>query len=369
MALFVLKNDSNLTSAVFRFKIVYIKGEHFEKKLFMKIIDQDNRVQVESLLNECKGNLFEYLVAQNLSKHFKTEGDFLLSMSSDFKKRLQFYEHIVKTQDNELFYSLIKMAHTCAEALCNGNIFDSRYKWNFKCIGKLAGQKDLAVDWGETDILAQAQDEQKSQKWLSLKLSKDHSFTNTKSAGVKSFLEKYFSAIQEQNQLSAVVDQSFQRMGHNLYELIGKTFTDRFDEQWIGHYTELPGELSPEMRKIVHENYFRVAQSLHHIMVKLYQENPKAFYLSLKTICGFSHQQIVQIHAIHKEDQIIAVDIYNADDLFIGQQSKIHIGSLKDGGSSFDVEVDKVCLQVRIKPMNKFTTASYKVNCSLKIKS
>ena len=335
----------------------------------MKIIDQDNRVQVESLLNECKGNLFEYLVAQNLSKHFKTEGDFLLSMSSDFKKRLQFYEHIVKTQDGELFFSLIKMAHTCAEALCNSSIFDSQYKWNFKCIGKLAGQKELAIDWGETDILAQAQNEINLQKWLSLKLSKDHSFTNTKSAGVKSFLEKYFSAQPEQIHLSSVVDQSFSRMGHSLYELVGKNFSDKFDEDWTNTYSELPGELSPEMRKIVHENYARVAQTLHFIMKKLFSENPESFYHSLKTICGFSHDHIVQVHAIHKDDRIIDVEVYRSEDLFLGSSHNINICPLKEGGSSFDVEVDKVCLQVRIKPMNKFTTASYKVNCSLKIKS
>lgn len=368
MALLVFKNDSNLTTAVFRFKIVYIKGEHFEKKLFMKIIDQENRVQIESLLNECKGNLFEYLVAQNLSKHFKTEGDFLLSMSSDFKKRLQFYEHIVKNHDERLFFSLIKMSQKCAETLWTRSIFDSQLKWNFKCIGKLAGQKDLAVDWGETDILAQADNSQKTQIWLSLKLSKDHSFTNTKSAGVKSFVEKYFNAPEEQNQLSLVVDRSFQRMGHNLYDLIGKKFTDKFDDHWIQHYSELPGELPEEMRKIVHENYFRVAQSLHEILSSLHQKSPDSFYQSLKTICGFSHPHIVQIHGIHKDDQIVDIEVYKSEDLFLGHSENVKIGTLREGGSSFDVEVDKVCLQVRIKPMNKFTTASYKVNCSLKIK-
>ena len=334
----------------------------------MKIIDKENRIQVESLINECKGNLFEYLVAQNLSKHFKTEDEFLLSMSQDFKKRLQFYEHIIKTHDNKLFFSLINMATDCAVELSNSNLFTPQHKWSFKCIGKLAGQKNLAIDWGETDILAQADDSQKSQKRLSLKLSKDHSFTNTKSAGVKSFLDKYFDAKDEQRQLSTIVDHSFQRMGHTLYEIIGKKFSDKFDEQWTQEYSELPGELSTEMRKIVHDNYYRVAETLHGIMAKLLNNNSELFYQSLKTICGFSQEHIVQIHAVHKDGHIIGVEIYRTEDLFVKSGKNIHIGELKDGGSSFDVVVDKICLQVRIKPMNKFTTASYKVNCSLKIK-
>lgn len=335
----------------------------------MKIIDQDNQVQKEALINECKGNLFEFLVAQALSKKFGNEANFLLDLPPIMKERLKTYEVLIRQYDPDLLARLSPLAHEVAISILARDYFSVDQSWTFKVIGKMVATNVTEL-WNETDIVAINSSGKKI--YLSLKLTKDNSFTNTKSAGVKSFLEKYFSpyfieASTAQRQLSDEVDESFHMMGHKLYELIDRDFSGHFDQAWSENYSELPGELPEAMREIVFYNYSRVAKLLHQLMSELLKKDRHLFKQALSGLCGFGSDDIIQIHCFHQNDLLKKVVIKSYEDMFSDDES-FEIGDYKAGASSFDILFKRFTLQIRIKPMNKFTTAAYKVNCSIKMK-
>lgn len=340
----------------------------------MKKIDPNNQLQIESLINECKGNLFEFLVAQSLSRRFKKEDLFLISLPRDFRSRLQFYEETIREFDSDLLKNLPVLASSVAEKLEEHDLFKNKNQFSFSVIGKMVATNDNSL-WNETDIVAieETPDGIQKKHFISLKLTKDHSYTNTKSAGIKSFIEKYFSLFESrslkfQKQLNLEVDESFHMMGHKLYSMIDQEFNGSFDSRWSQFYPELPGELSAEMKEVVHLNYFRVAQKVREFLGELYLENPSYFYQSLHALCGFGNTEIIQVQCFHQNAQLKEILIKSHHDLLSSDPKEIHIKDLNPGASSFDIVFKKFVLQIRVKPMNKFTTAAYKINCSIKMK-
>jgi hypothetical protein len=340
----------------------------------MKKIDHSNQLQIESLLNECKGNLFEFLVAQILSRRFKKEDLFLLTLPRDFRGRLQFYEETIRQFDSELLKNLPLLAASVAENLENHALLKDKTDISFTVIGKMVATNDNSL-WNETDIVAieEFPDGTSKKYFISLKLTKDHSYTNTKSAGIKSFIEKYFAAFQElaqlyQLKLNTEVDESFHMMGHKLYSMIDQEFLGSFDARWSQNYSELPGELNSDMKEVVHNNYNRVAQKVREFLGELYKNDPEKFYLSLHALCGFGNKDIIQVHCFHQNALLKDILIKTHSDLFANDPHEIEVKELSLGSASFDIAFEKFVLQIRVKPMNKFTTAAYKINCSIKMK-
>ena len=359
---------------IFRFVIVYKKSNLFEKNFIMKKIDQNNQLQIESLLNECKGNLFEFLVAQTLSRKFKKEDLFLLNLPRDFRGRLQFYEETIRQFDSELLKNLPLLAEKAAQEIENHPIFKNKSQFSFTVIGKMVATNDNEL-WNETDIVAleELPSGETKKHFISLKLTKDHSYTNTKSAGIKSFIEKYFAlfgnhSVTFQKKLNEEVDESFHMMGHKLYSMIDQEFKGSFDARWSNDHTELPGELPPEMREVVHANYFRVGVKVREYLGELYKLDPHKFYLCLHALCGFGIQDIIQVSCFHQNKELKDILIKTHSDLFSGDHNEIVVKELSPGVASFDISFKKFVLQIRVKPMNKFTTAAYKINCSIKMK-
>lgn len=340
----------------------------------MKKIDQDNQLQIESLLNECKGNLFEFLVAQSLSRRFKKEDVFLLSLPRDFRGRLQFYEETIRQFDSDLLKNLPLFAEKASGLIEEHPLFKNKSQFSFTVIGKMVATNDNEL-WNETDIVALEEGENGEHKkhFLSLKLTKDHSYTNTKSAGIKSFIEKYFGlfglkAQELQKKLNEEVDESFHMMGHKLYSMIDQEFKGSFDSRWSNEHTELPGELPLEMREVVHANYFRVGAKVREYLGELYQSDPQKFYLCLHALCGFGNPNIIQVSCFHHQGELKDLFMKTHSDLFSGDFREIEVKDLAPGVASFDICFQKFVLQIRVKPMNKFTTAAYKINCSIKMK-
>lgn len=340
----------------------------------MKKIDQNNQLQIESLLNECKGNLFEFLVAQSLSRRFKKEDVFLLSLPRDFRGRLQFYEETIRHHDSELLKNLPLLAEAVSENLEQHALFKNKTNLSFTVIGKIVATNDNEL-WNETDIVAfeEFPDGRHKKYFLSLKLTKDHSYTNTKSAGIKSFIEKYFSsfgalASDYQTRLNLAVDESFYMMGHKLYGMIDQEFNGSFDTRWSTTQTELPGELNSEMKEVVHDNYFRVAIKVHEYLKELHDNSPELFYQSLHALCGFGNPDIIQVSCFHQNALLRDIKIKTQNDMFANNSSEISVKDITIGVGSFDIAFEKFVLQIRVKPMNKFTTAAYKINCSIKMK-
>lgn len=337
-------------------------------------VDYSNQVQKEAILNEFKGNLFEFLVAQGLARKSNAEDQFLLSLPLDFKARLSTYEELIRTHEARLLTRLPKLSELTVQ-----KIWDELQKHNYhfsswNVIGKMVGTNDNDL-WNETDIVGTYQNNEGDNRHisLSLKLSKEHSYVNTKSAGVKSFLTKYFTGFTEtvtlmQKELNDEVDESFLRMGHKLYSMIDCEWRGQFDSQWIEHYPELPGELSLEMKNVVHENYHRVIVKLAAQLERLKIMNPEKFFDSLYALCGFGHAEIIQVNCFHHDYELTEVSIKNSNDLFSKLNRKCSLRPLKPMANSLDIVMGKITLQIRVKPMNKFTTAAYKINCSIKEK-
>lgn len=337
----------------------------------MKKDDYSNQLQIEALLNECKGNLFEYLVTQGLARKFKKEGEFLLSLPKDFRNRLHFYESTIRNYDLNLLSSLPKLAEAAVCAISEYHLFTDK-DLTFNVIGKMVATNDNST-WNETDIVGieKLVNGETRKHFVSLKLTKDHSFTNTKSAGIKSFIDKYFSSFGElakelQTELNTEVDNSFNMMGHSLYKMIDQEFFGQFDSRWSNYHTELPGELSEEMRVPLFLNYQRVANKVLEVVHRLYLENPLQFYNALNGLCGFGNREMIQVSCFHQNYQLKEISIVGFEDLFTGNPDEIQISSEILGNSSIEIHFLAFVLQLRVKPMNKFTTKAYKINCSIK---
>lgn len=340
----------------------------------MKNIDYSNQSQKEAILNECKGNIFEFLVTQGLASRSLLEDQFLLNLPTEFKMKLGYYEELMRTHCPELLRKLPNLANQTIKTIWE-KIGLEQYNFSeWKVIGKIVSSNGNEV-WNETDIVGAYINKDGVQKHISfsLKLSKDNSFTNTKSGGVKSFIIKYFASFDQlafklQSELNSEVDESFLVMGHKLYSLIDKEFSGSFGMEWSGFYSELPGELSPEMRKIVHNNYSRVSLKLSSILNQLKELDESLFFDALASLCGFGHSEIIQVCCFHQDYEFKKVTIKNFEDYFSNINRECELLPIKDLASSVEIVLGDLLLQIRVKPMNKFTTAAYKINCSIKVK-
>lgn len=332
----------------------------------------ETKAQKEALINEFKGNLFEYLVASFVARNFKIERAFIGSFGGQMKEQFSHYEQWLRQNEPELLKELPILAQATAKSLEDYLPQDIE---NVLVMGKMAaGNHDMT--FGECDIMAIGAN---SKVPISLKLCKGGAFVNTKSAGVKSFLSNYFTEInfshEFQKEFSEYIDESFLRMGHELYAMAGLDFTGRFDKEWSdGGFSELPGQLPKEMQEVVLETYYSLARKLYFYLVKLNELDPFSFSKSLWPLIGQRDDNLVQATCFHKSSRKNGVECkYQLSGILVHKhEGRAHndslavIRPLKDKISSFEIIFCGLILQIRIKPMNKFTTASYKVNCSIK---
>jgi hypothetical protein len=83
----------------------------------IKINDHSNQIQKSALLNECKGNIFEFIVTQRLASLSNLEVQFLYSLPTDYKSRLLEYEEIVREFEPELLEKLPAFAKLVSEKI------------------------------------------------------------------------------------------------------------------------------------------------------------------------------------------------------------------------------------------------------------
>lgn len=325
-------------------------------------------IQKEALINEYKGNLFEFLVAQNLAQGFALESSFLKALPTSFQERLAFYQDYLLQNDRELFKRLPLLAKNVSEAIRARLVG----QWSeVLLVGKLAGVHERE-EWGEADIILKGDS---GTKKISLKLCKDNAYVNTKSAGVKSFIEKYFfrfaDATKWQKELNEKVEKDFYKMAHALYEKAGLQFTGHFDESWTeAGLSELPGQLELEYSEIVLQYYAELASFLKDVLIQFQKADPVNFALSLYPVVGIAEEDILQVicfhgmkdHEKYQMKEISLMEITDIENELKALQFRID----DKEKSSFEIALSKVILQIRCKPMNKFTVPGLKINCSIK---
>ena len=310
----------------------------------------------EALLNEYKGNLFEFLVAGQIAKSKNCESLFLKSINPSFSNMLKQQESYIRSFYPELLTKLPILAKSLADSICIKLSIDKVE--NISLIGKTAAT-NVSEHLGEADLIITSS---KKEYLISVKLNKASAATNTKSAGVKSFLVKYFDDAQNiQQEVNKNFDKLFDEFSFSLHSENALEWDRNFNEWAMRGLPSLPGELTGKNRQL-YLDFIHKASALYYKAVKDLSLGPN-FHKSIFSLIGFSKNEIIQATCYHKKNyshgdfQVISIDDT------IGEEFEI---IERKGTSYFEIKFKSLSLLIRIKAMNKFINKSFKVNCSVK---
>ncbi len=345
----------------------------------------EGSAQKEALLNELKGNIFEFLLASNLARHFQHEATFIQNFMAldegkvheDFNR----YQSYLLDNDIELYLLLPGLAAKAKDYLLKETDFFTGFlPMQTHLLGKWASSFNQGDALKESDLVFV--DAHGNAKGLSLKLCKAQAFVNTKSAGVRSFIAKYFSVFPEsidlQNELNTYLDQSFGAMRDECYQWAdlvfnseGETSRTQFDSQWKEQgLPVLPGELPDELKQILHQHYQRMIRRIYEALEYFWKTDREKFTLCLLPIVGLGTPEISQLTCFHKssKESRYLLDHFEFFNQIHFDESLHDISwpSLKEGISSFELDLGVKTLQIRVKPMNTFIVSGLKINCSVK---
>ncbi len=308
-----------------------------------------------ALLNEYKGNLFEFLVAKNLAELTNTTANFFEKISPSYLQMLQFQEQYLRDNNEKLLHLLTFSSHQMAEFIYQ------KYKMSgVFLVGKLKGN-DLKTSFDEADIVLLLEDKQ--ELGVSLKFTKDHSWLNTKSAGMKSFFEKYFQFPDVQfiqNEFNKKAELQFEILMRELHLHYNIEFDSSFNNWKKKNLPVHPGGLDEGAHKKLINYYQFLMNEFYQCLNIFYLQNPKKFNQAVQSLSGFSSSNIE-----------LFILFYAKNEIKLQRQIKQNFQVEKiiktDSKSSFVIQLKNAKLQIRIKPMKTFLQPSFKVNCSLKL--
>lgn len=316
-----------------------------------------DQTKKEALFNEVKGSLFEYLMARRLSQLAGDELKFLESLDKNYLNVLSQQDRMVRQFYPEMLIFLNQVSKESADELV-------------KFLGEIPRAPQLR---GKFEAIHEADLMLESSKGiipLSLKLNKKNAFVNTKSGGIKSFFENYFPFIPSQTQqdFNRMVDQEFTRMSYELHALNDMEFSGDYSSWVKSGKSELPGELSMEERNILKAFYARIAIEMHRILTAAQKSNHTQFSQALPALMGFSTPEILQLVYFHdfkaQGTGSVAIHSYAEVEKWLKNANLVPFNQT----SSVEIGLGDWALQIRVKPMNKFTTTAIKINCSVKFK-
>ncbi len=312
----------------------------------------------EAYLNEFKGNLYEYLVANFLASQCDTTEWFLSSLGPHFQKQLIDYELMLRKYSPNLIQDLPVMAGSLADEILK---VVGAQKYKVHLIGKITTAKSNN-QWAEADIVL----ESKKMVPISIKLSKENSFVNTKSAGIRSFLKTYFQEDKLQEDFNKFIDYHFDTMALKVHEVMNIDYHSDFSGWIAAGFSELPGGQPPEVSEVLHDYYHTLAKELFRLMELISIKNKHYFSNQLLPLIGYSENSILQAITYYKSSQKNSPSFYHLLKEQSPQMDDVSLISPREGVGNFEIKLKDLILQIRIKPMNKFTTAAYKINCSVK---
>ena len=303
-----------------------------------------------ALLNEYKGYIFEFLVAKSLRTHFGLEAIEKVLTESDFKMLAQ-QESFVRNNYPELLLKLPSLAASTAEELTVS--LDGKDVENILLSGKQ--NTSLSVNqFSEEDIGIFFKNNERLE--ISLKLAKEGIATNTKSSGLRSFFSRYFDAENLQKQFDEFVDIEFENMARRLHEIEEVEYSSDFCNWKDAGLPELPGGLVGESSSCLKAYYETLAGKVAHLLEEVDAEKLQN---GLTSLAGFSGKNILQVICFYKNN-------YELSRIFIKKQMRLPEEFSWDHKKSTIVfGFDQIDLHLRIKPMNVFTTKSYKINAAV----
>lgn len=333
----------------------------------------------EAYLNEYKGILFEFMVANHCTQN-KNINLFYQQFPSDFLKRLYFAEEQIRNQDLALYSFLNEASFLTAQKILAltgshvvtvtllGKLFSDHRDFNKKNKELIPIEADMAlvVSEGESLVI--------KKYYISLKFCKNQSFVNTKSGGLKTFISKYFYAFPEalnfQKKINQLSLEYYSLMVKELHQLAGlKNQGLYFSAEYKSLYSELPGGVPKEFQNVIFSYYHRCILMIEEVFHSMAQSNFELFTALLTPLCGISSPDLIQAKCFYHKAQgqyslsTIQIDHFEGlkDDL-----KQASFAQAKNSHSSFELILPHKTLQIRLKPMNVYTTMALKVNCSIK---
>ncbi len=314
--------------------------------------------QKQAYLNEFKGNLFEYLVGKELARLYSKERKYLEGLPSEAHRFLSHYEKELRVLDPQLPTQLSELAKSFCENLIKDHRFQLRGVEEVILVGKYKNFEEN-FDFEEADIVIKTEEEVIP---LSLKLVKTQSFVNTKSAGVRTFFKKYFDDSNLQDSVNKEIDVIYETMARGLYSNHELDYEGDFERWKSLGLPDLPGQLEIPDKEVLHRSYKEISALFYkHLKTLSLGED---FHERLQPLLGKSHQSMVQIHCFHSGTTTYDYVDYHLEIPMLNEMWAI--GEEEPDHASIHFFSSNKIFQVRIKPMNKFTVPSFKVNCSVK---
>ncbi len=335
----------------------------------MSYVDNDYQQSskyIENLSNEYKGNLFEYLVAEELARTFHLESYFYPAIPVSYRQVLQSYSQNLQKINGSILTALPSLAKIVA-ATISTSLKTTKFK-NILLIGKVENS------YNEADLLLVT--EKGEQLPLSLKLCKANSYINTKSGGVKSFFAKYFSAFSE----AELIQLLFEKKIISEFETMVTAFkqelslssdipTLKLKEALIAKgISLLPGELPEVLQSKVLHYYYAINAFILDKMYELYTKDRTKFLAALFPLWGMSRQSLYQVFVLHESYRLSSIKIQQQAELAENLDKLVFHKEAKVEKSFFEMETPNFIFQVRVKPMNEYLVPSLKINCSLKVR-
>ncbi len=315
----------------------------------------------EALFNEVKGSLFEYLVARGIAVENNDELAFQKSLDPNYLSVLSQQDRMVRQFYPEMLSFLNQVSKLTIASLKE---YLKSVPGNPRLLGKFINS-ELGRDIQEADLAVTVDG---SERFVSLKLNKKNAYVNTKSGGIKSFFTQYFPFTDPgiQESFNRLVEMEFEVMARDLHAFHDMVFPGNFS-QWVKKgFSELPGELSPGEREILKGYYARIARDMHRILTILEKKNPEKFREGLSALMGFGKKELIQVVCFHdmKADGVPQIHVHELASLALERAQILPFETV----SSVELDCGGDLLQIRVKPMNKFTTTAIKINCSVKFK-
>lgn len=316
----------------------------------------------EALFNEIKGSLFEYLTALEIARFNNCELDFLRNLPPHYQQVLEQQDHMTR----ELYPELVSYMPLWAKTTATEFLKTHKQIWHKITLTGQLIHTDAAVEQGASDFILHGE----TSHGVSLKLNKKAGSVNTKSGGIKSFFTTYFPtqlSDKLQTQFNQLIDAEFSVVRFELMEMAGLKPEASWEEWRKAGLSELPGELPADMRERLHAFYARGSIELKNSLEKIAQSHPAIFQRGLLNLCGLADDitQVICFHDIHgARPSDVKVLVHRQQDLI----ERLAQFTWRETPQSASVELQLIdwILQIRIKPMNKFTTTAIKMNCSLR---
>lgn len=330
----------------------------------------DTPSQKEALINEFKGNLFEYLVASTLARDLGLEAQFMRSLDNSLAERLRHYEDWLWQHESALALRLPELAIATVRAL-KPRLPQVKFR-NIVVMGKLAGGSH-DESFGEADILLIDSEDHVTP--ISLKLCRRGAYVNTKSGGIRSFLSKYFSSVPNidvaQARVNVVLNESYASFARQLHENHKLNAMDRFGQAWEeAKLPQLPGQLNITDQALLQSHYARMISVLYQGLAGELERERTGLEEALLTLLGFNIANLLQVTCFHTG---LGDERYQLDSVKVVSESErrmqlkdLTISAPVDEQASFSFQLGPSTLQIRVKPMNKFTQPALKVNCSVR---